>query len=46
MFETSGWAYLEWGDAEIGAGAGIALGMLAASGALLLTGRRRAQPGT
>lgn len=35
----------DWGDAEIGAGAGIALGVLAAGGAFLVAGRRRVRLG-
>ena len=34
----------DWGDAEIGAGAGVALTVLAAGGALLAASRRRARP--
>jgi hypothetical protein len=35
----------DWGDAEIGAGAGITLGVLAAGGAFLVAGRRRVRLG-
>jgi hypothetical protein len=34
----------DWGDAEVGAGAGVALGGLAAGGVILGMSRRRARP--
>ena len=34
----------DWGDAEVGAAAGVALSALAAGGALLAASRRRARP--